>query len=133
MLSGRKLADQVQQFIGGLLVGQEERTDDPIVSQVCLSISVCVHVYMFVCVCVCVRAHACMHMCVCASMHVCVSLCIHPCMRVCVCASMHACMHVCVSVYVHVCVWCFHVHTTSDNCKSIFSESKSDSLACIIK
>lgn len=31
---GRKLADQVQQFIGGLLVGQEEHTDDPIVSQV---------------------------------------------------------------------------------------------------
>ena len=35
VVCGRKLADQVQGFIGELLVGQEERTDDPIMAQVC--------------------------------------------------------------------------------------------------
>ena len=65
MLCGRKLADQVQQFIGGLLVGQEERTDDPIVSQVC----VCC---MCVCVCICVVEG--IRMCVLVHMHMCVML-----------------------------------------------------------
>ena len=78
---GRKLADQVQQFIGGLLVGQEERTDDPIVSQVCcvctlVSICVCVCVFVCLCVYVCVRIHVCVHVCLSIYLSVCVYTCL---------------------------------------------------------
>ena len=39
---GRKLADRVQQFIGEVIDKQEERTDDPIMSQVNYTSHVCV-------------------------------------------------------------------------------------------
>ena len=77
---GRKLADQVQQFIGGLLVGQEERTDDPIVSQVC-----CVCTLVSICVCVCVFVCLCVYMCVRGCLSVCLSVYLFICVRVYVC------------------------------------------------
>lgn len=66
---GRKLADQVQGFVGELLVGQEERTDDPIVAQVCSVIycivcsNLVVCVFVRTCLCACVHIWTCFLMC----------------------------------------------------------------------
>jgi len=72
----------------------------------CVSMCVCVCVYMSVCVCLCVYVY----MCVCLCMSVC--LCVHVCVSVSVCICLCVCVYMYVSVSVCMCL-CVSVYVTS--------------------
>ena len=83
----------------------------------CVSVWVCLHVYLCVCLCVCmfcvsVSAYVCVcvPVCLCVSMSVYVylSLCFNVCVCLCVCTcarvSVYVCMSLCISFYLCVCL-----------------------------
>ena len=81
----------------------------------CVSVCVCVFLYVCVCmcvyrcVCVCMGVSVCVYVCVyvCVCIYVCVCVCVCMCVYVCVCMCVCMCVSVCVSVciYIYVCVF----------------------------
>lgn len=81
----------------------------------CVSMSICRHVYMYVSLCICIYfcmyvyvclymyMHICVHVCLCVHRYVFVYVCICVCMCVCICAyvRLYICMYMC--LYVSVC------------------------------
>lgn len=69
----------------------------------CVSV-LCLHVCVSVCLCMPVYMCACLSVSVCRSVHGYVCLCISMCMCVCFCVSLCTCVPVCLSEYVCVCL-----------------------------